>query len=169
VSHLKQELRTLREHPSSTSVISGVRVARFVVFCVMFCRSSFVHLSFILLTIMLSVLLPFTVSDYPFGIFKLSLYPIFVSVFLLWYLILLPSSSVYYHEYFLIIYIALSTSLLLLFSSFSLRLLASKILIQTRGWVSINQFNPATFLCISQARTWIPNAMRGGVFYSNYA
>ena len=48
------------------------RVARSSVFCVMFCRSSFVLLYFFLLVIVLSVL-RFTDFDYPFGIFKLFL------------------------------------------------------------------------------------------------
>jgi hypothetical protein len=39
----------------------------------MFCGSLFVLSSFFLLAIMLSVLLQFTDSDYPFGIFKLFL------------------------------------------------------------------------------------------------
>ena len=43
---VKQELPTLLEHPSSSPVSSGVCVAQFVVFCVVFCRSLFVHLSF---------------------------------------------------------------------------------------------------------------------------
>ena len=49
-------------------VFSGVRVARSLVFCVLFCRSVFVIL---FLVIILSVLLRFTASDYLFGIFKL--------------------------------------------------------------------------------------------------
>jgi hypothetical protein len=40
-----QELLTFPDHLSSTSVISGVLVARFIVFCVMFCRSLFFLLS----------------------------------------------------------------------------------------------------------------------------
>jgi ABC-type phosphate transport system permease subunit len=40
-------------------------------FCVMFCRLLFV---FFLFTMVLSVLLRFTDSDYPFGIFKFFLY-----------------------------------------------------------------------------------------------
>jgi hypothetical protein len=40
----------------------------------MFCRSLFVFLYFILLALVLSVFLQFTDSDYPFGIFKLSIY-----------------------------------------------------------------------------------------------
>jgi len=55
------------EHLCSCPVFSGVRVARSLVFCAMFCRSLFVlfHLS-----IVLSVL-RFTASEYPFGTFKL--------------------------------------------------------------------------------------------------
>ena len=49
---------------------SGVCVTRSLVFCVMFCRSLFVHF---LLAIVLSVLLWFTASYYPFGIFKIFL------------------------------------------------------------------------------------------------
>jgi hypothetical protein len=64
---VEQELLTLPDHLSSPPVFSGVRVARSVVFCVVFCRSLFV-----LLAIVLSVL-RFTDSDYPFGIFKLFL------------------------------------------------------------------------------------------------
>ena len=39
VPHLEQELSTLQEHPSSLPGFSGVRVARSLVFCGMFCRS----------------------------------------------------------------------------------------------------------------------------------
>jgi len=56
----------LPEHPSLSPVFSGVRVARSLVFCVVFVRFP--------LVIVLSVLLQFTDSDYPFGIFKLFLY-----------------------------------------------------------------------------------------------
>jgi|JYMV01.1.fsa_nt_gi hypothetical protein len=52
------------------SVVSGVRVARSSVCCVLFCRSLFV---LFVLAIVLSVLLHFTASDNPFGIFKLVL------------------------------------------------------------------------------------------------
>ena len=41
------------------------------VFCVVFCRSLFVLVSFFPLTTVLSVLLRITNSDYPFDIFKL--------------------------------------------------------------------------------------------------
>ena len=52
-------------------VLSGVPVAQSLVFNEMFCpyRSLFFLLSFFLLTIVLSVLLRFTASDYHFGIF----------------------------------------------------------------------------------------------------
>ena len=64
--HLEQELLILPELLSSPPVFSGVHNARSLVFCVMFCRSSFV---LYLLAIVLSVLLRFTASDYSFGIF----------------------------------------------------------------------------------------------------
>ena len=67
VSHVEQELLTFLEHLTSPLVFSGVCVAWYLVFCVMFCRSLFVLLSF--LAIVLSVL-QFTASDCPFGIFK---------------------------------------------------------------------------------------------------
>jgi hypothetical protein len=64
----------LPEHMSSSTDFSGVCGARSAVFCVVFCRSLFVPLSFFLLTIVLPVLLRFVDSDYPFGIFKLFLH-----------------------------------------------------------------------------------------------
>ena len=53
-------------------ITSGVRVTRSLVFC-MFCRSLFVllYLFRLAIGIVLSVLLRYTDSDYPFGIFKL--------------------------------------------------------------------------------------------------
>ena len=52
-------------------IFSGVRVAQSVgFFCVVFCWSLLVLLSFFLLAIVLSVLLWFTASDNRFGIFK---------------------------------------------------------------------------------------------------
>ena len=53
---------------NTTGVTCGVRVARSLVDCVMFCRSLFV---LFLLAIVLSVLLRFTPFDYPFGILDL--------------------------------------------------------------------------------------------------
>ena len=67
VPHVEQELHTLPAHPSSPSVFSGVRVARSVVFCVMFCRSLFVLMFFLCCCIV-------SLSDYLFGIFKLFMY-----------------------------------------------------------------------------------------------
>ena len=58
-SHMVQELLTLSQHPSSSSVFSRVRFARSLVFFAMFRR-----LSFVLLSIVLSVL-RFTASDWP--------------------------------------------------------------------------------------------------------
>jgi hypothetical protein len=67
---VEQELLTLPENLSSSSVISGVRVTRSFVFCVVFCWSMFVP--FFCSAIVLSVL-RFTDYYYPFGIFKLLL------------------------------------------------------------------------------------------------
>ena len=58
-----------RTYLSSSPVICAVRVARFLAFCVVFRRSLFV----ILATVLFSVLLRFTASDYPFSILDLRL------------------------------------------------------------------------------------------------
>jgi len=64
-------LRNLSDHLSSPPVFSGVRVARSLVFCVVFCKSLFI---LFLLAIVLSVLITrITDSGYPFCIFKLFL------------------------------------------------------------------------------------------------
>ena len=68
--HVELELLTLPEHMSSSPVFSVVRVAPSLFLCVMFCRSLFVLLSIFILAIVLSVLLLFAASDYPFCIFK---------------------------------------------------------------------------------------------------
>jgi hypothetical protein len=60
---VEQELLTL--YMCSSSVFSGVRVARSLAFSVVFCRSLFVLLSFILLAILLTIPFWFTYSDYP--------------------------------------------------------------------------------------------------------
>jgi len=65
LKHVKQP-KMKAENLMLISCFSGVRVARSLVFRVMFCRSLFV-----LLSVVLSVLLRFTTSDYPFSIFKL--------------------------------------------------------------------------------------------------
>ena len=92
VSHVEHELLTHPKHMSSPQILSGVRVARSLVFWVLFGRSLFVLLSlflwplyclsfdlrflvtlvFVLVAIVLSVLWS-TVSGYPFGIFKVFL------------------------------------------------------------------------------------------------
>ena len=66
---VEQEVHTLPGHLSLPSVFRGVRVARSLVFYVVFCRLLFV---LFLLTIVLYVL-RFTASDYPFGILDLRL------------------------------------------------------------------------------------------------
>ena len=63
---LNQELLIFAEAPGFTPSFHGVHVAQIIAFCVVFCRSLFV---LFLLSIVLSVL-RFTVSDYPFDIFK---------------------------------------------------------------------------------------------------
>ena len=70
---VEKELFTLPEHLSSSPSFSGVRATRSLLLCVVFCSSLFVLSYFFLLTIVLSVLLRYTDSDYPFGIFKLFL------------------------------------------------------------------------------------------------
>jgi hypothetical protein len=67
---MKQEHITTPEHLSTTPVFSGVHVTRSLVLCICFVNRC---LSFFLLAIVLSGLHRFTHSDYPFGIFKLSL------------------------------------------------------------------------------------------------
>jgi hypothetical protein len=64
-------LITLLEHLSSSPVFSRVRIARSIVFCIMFCRSLFVLLSFGHCVV---CVLRIMASDYPFGIFKLSFF-----------------------------------------------------------------------------------------------
>ena len=73
VTLVEQELVTLSEHLNSPPDFSGVRVTRslglyvcFVDRCLSFCT--------FFLAIVLSVLLRYTVSDCPFGIFKLFLH-----------------------------------------------------------------------------------------------
>ena len=58
----------LRVHLSLPPIFSGVRVARSLVFCVMFCLSLFV---LFMLVIVLSVCLRYSASEYLFGIFNL--------------------------------------------------------------------------------------------------
>lgn len=67
MSPVKQELLTIPQHTNSLSVFIGVRVARSLVFRVMFCRSMFVLLTFFVWPLYC------TDSDYSFGIFKIIL------------------------------------------------------------------------------------------------
>jgi hypothetical protein len=69
---VKQELITLLEHLSSPLVFSGVRVTRSFALCVCFINRCLSICTFHLV-IALSVLLRYTDSDCPFGIFKLVL------------------------------------------------------------------------------------------------
>ena len=101
---MEQELPTLLEDMNSPPAWSEVRVARSLVFCVMFCWSLFT-----LLTIVLSVLLRFTASDYPFGI----LWPLYCLFF---YDLRLLITSLVSSNFPYIIHLYLST--IVLFSSF---------------------------------------------------
>lgn len=69
VPHVKQELPTLFEHPSSHPVFCWVHVAQSLVVCVVFCGLLFVILSFPLVNV-LSVLLRFIHYDFAFDIFN---------------------------------------------------------------------------------------------------
>ena len=62
-------------HPSGvTELTTGLRVLNLSFFCVEYCRSLFVVLSFCLLVFVMSAVLRFTASYFRFGIFKLPLY-----------------------------------------------------------------------------------------------
>ena len=74
VPHVEQELLNIPEYMSLQPMFSGVRVVRSLVFCVMFCWSFFL---LFLSIIVLSVLLRFIASHYPFGIFKTCLVNIY--------------------------------------------------------------------------------------------
>jgi len=70
MSLAEQELLTLPEHPSSLPVISEVRVAQCLAFCVLLCESLLVFLSFFFLAFVFSVI-RFPDSHCPFDVFKL--------------------------------------------------------------------------------------------------
>ena len=67
-----RNLIIIPEHLSSPPVFSGVRVTRYLVLCVCLVDRCLFFCTF-LLAIVLSILLRYTDSDYPFGIFKLFL------------------------------------------------------------------------------------------------
>jgi len=87
---VEQELLTLPEHLSSPPVVSGVRVSRSLVLYV--CLVDIVVCPFVLflLAIVLSVLLRYTDSDWPFGIFKLILMSPDISLFVLLFFFFWP-------------------------------------------------------------------------------
>jgi hypothetical protein len=66
---VEKKLPTFLEHLSSPPVSSGIRVVQSLVLPVVICRSLFV-----LLSIVLSALLRFTASDYPYGSSNLSFF-----------------------------------------------------------------------------------------------
>ena len=68
---VERELPTIPEHLSSPPVCSGIRVTRSLVLCAFFIDRSFVL--FLLDFVLFVLLLRYTDSDYPFGIFKLFL------------------------------------------------------------------------------------------------
>jgi hypothetical protein len=68
------------DYLSGAPAFNGVRVARSLGVCVMFCRSLFDNFLFV---IVLSFLLRFAASDYSFGIFKPFLDKIVLYVFFL--------------------------------------------------------------------------------------
>ena len=67
-----------------TPLFSGIRVAQSLVFSAMFCKSLFFHLS---------VILRFMASNYPYGIFKLSIQTIW---FFKWF-----HGAMVFHQYYI--------------------------------------------------------------------
>ena len=66
---VEQALLTLSEHMISSLVLSGVRVSRYLLFCVLFWRLVFV----LIIQVIVLPVLRLTDSDYPLDIFKLFL------------------------------------------------------------------------------------------------
>ena len=67
---VEQELLTLAGHPLSSPVLSGVRVIRSLVLCVVFCRSLFVFLYFFFWPLCCLFFFDIRILITPFGIFK---------------------------------------------------------------------------------------------------
>ena len=67
-AHAKQGLLTTPEHMRLSVFFNGAHFAGSLVFCILFCSSLFVN--FFLFAIVMSALIRFPVSDYPFGIFN---------------------------------------------------------------------------------------------------
>jgi hypothetical protein len=68
VPHVKHEMLTLPDHMNSPPVSSGVRDARSLVYCLMFCRSLLCPFVHFIRPLGLSVL-RFLASDYSFGFY----------------------------------------------------------------------------------------------------
>ena len=68
VPHVEQELFTLPEHKSSPTVVSGVRIARSLVFYVCFVDRCLFLLFFFFWPLSCLSFIENTASDYPFGI-----------------------------------------------------------------------------------------------------
>jgi len=68
---VEQELLTLPEYLSLPSAVCGLRVATFLIFCVIFCCSLLIVFANFYISIVLSVVLKFKASDYPSVIFNL--------------------------------------------------------------------------------------------------
>ena len=69
---VEQELLTLPEHLSSLSLYSGVCIAQYLVFYIVFCRSLFIYMSlcpFFFFIYCVVCLFRFTASDYSFFIY----------------------------------------------------------------------------------------------------
>ena len=76
VSLVEQELLNLPEHPSSLPVFSGVRVARFLVFWIVFCRSLFVPFLLYCVSLFdLRILITLLVSSNYLFLLDLELFP----------------------------------------------------------------------------------------------
>ena len=71
ITHVHPWLHTPPDHSRSSLVLIGVRGVLSLVFCVVFCRSLLDRLSLLLDLCTVTVILRFTASDYPFGIYKL--------------------------------------------------------------------------------------------------
>ena len=98
VTPVEQWLLTFQEHMSSSQVFNVVLCYSIFNFMCMFCRSLFVILYLFLLAIVLSVLFRYIDSDYPFGIFKLLLWPLlFFDRLLMGFSVKLPRSLVLFY------------------------------------------------------------------------
>ena len=78
--HVEQELPTLPEHLRLSPDLSGVRVARSSVFCVMFCRSLFVILSFFLWSLCYLPFFDLRLLITPL-VFQIFFFPVYSNIF----------------------------------------------------------------------------------------